>query len=52
MATALDADTYYFEIKDLEIFHAYSIRILARNRRGDGISSLPMVVWTDMEGEN
>lgn len=49
--TLMDSDTHFLELKGLEIFHPYLVRVLARNRRGDGISSLPREVLTDMEGK-
>lgn len=47
----VDQNTYHVELKKLEIFHPYKIRIVTRNRRGEGVTSLPFVVWTEMEGD-
>ena len=48
--TIIDANSYHAELKNLKIFNPYKIRVVARNRRGEGISSFPFVVWTEMEG--
>ena len=48
--TILDPNTFHAELKNLEIFNPYKIRVVARNRRGEGVPSLPFVVWTEMEG--
>ena len=48
----LDPSTHRIELKTLEIYHPYKIRVMARNRRGEGVASLPFVVWTEMEGKN
>ena len=49
--TILDPSSYRVELKNLEIFHPYQIRVVARNRRGEGVASLPFVAWTEMEGK-
>ena len=48
--TILDSKSFHAELKNLEIFNPYKIRVVARNRRGEGVPSLPFVVWTEMEG--
>ena len=49
--TILSPNSYHVKIKNLKIFHPYKIRVVARNRRGEGVASLPFVVWTEMEGK-
>ncbi len=49
--TLLEPNSYHVELKNLEIFHPYKIRVVARNRRGEGVASLPFVAWTEMEGK-
>jgi hypothetical protein len=46
----LDSNSSHVELRNLEIFRPYKIRVVARNRRGEGVPSLPFVVWTEMEG--
>ena len=48
--TILDPNTFHAELKNLEIFNPYKIRVIARNGRGEGVPSLPFVAWTEMEG--
>ncbi|XP_028409022.1 protein sidekick-2-like [Dendronephthya gigantea] len=50
--TVLDPNVYHVILKNLEIFYPYSIRVVAHNRRGEGVASLPIVVWTEMEAPN
>lgn len=49
--TILPPNSYHAEIENLQIFQPYKIRVVAHNRRGEGVTSLPLVVWTEMEGK-
>lgn len=38
------------ELKNLNIYTLYCVRIMGYNRRGDGIASFPVCAYTDKDG--
>ena len=48
--TMVDPDTFYLEITNLKIFQPYLVAVYAINRRGNGVTSRPKIVWREMEG--
>ena len=42
----------HVELKSLQIYTLYCVRIMGYNRRGDGKASFPVCTYTDKDGKS
>ena len=41
-----------FELRGLNVYTEYCVRVMAYNRRGDGLASDPVCAYTDTDGKS